>query len=147
MKDYIIKNETYAIIATLTGSKIITETGIILSKNTPKEIIDNNCLYYGSSLTGRMSGTKYLLGINYKVPIILSEKLGIILFPTESINNNNCSWFNLSSIKSYYSKSKNIIVILFKNGEKIMLKISYGVLDKQILRSARLENLFLNKKY
>ena len=39
------------------------------------DIMDNSCKYFGSSLLGRLEGTKNLIGVNYKSPVIIEEDL------------------------------------------------------------------------
>ncbi len=146
MKKYLINEDTYAVIATYTGSKIITKDSTYNVDKKVKIIVNESCRYYGSSLDGRLCGTKTMLGISYKAPIIVSEFKKIIMFPTASIRNESCSWINLCAIKKYVSKSKDVMLITFKNDESILLKLSFGVLDKQILRASRLESVFLARK-
>ena len=45
------------------------------------KIMDSNCKYYGSSISGRIQGTYSLTGFNYKAPIIVEEDKSIIFFP------------------------------------------------------------------
>ena len=35
--------------------------------------MDDSCKYFGSSYQGRYEGTKNLIGMNYKLPIIIEE--------------------------------------------------------------------------
>ncbi len=146
MENFIINKNTLAIIPTYDGSKVININNTQKTLQKAKIIVDRSCKHYGSSLEGRICGTKYILGIGYKSPIIISETKKIIFFPTESINSDNCAWINLSAIDKYSQKTKKETSINMVNGEKLDLKISYGILDRQILRASRLENLFLARK-
>lgn len=110
-----------------------------------KEIINNSCRYFGSSFDGRLSGTKKILGISYKAPIIIEESSDLIFFPTNSPRNNNCAWFSLKGIKNYVKNGKNTTIILLNN-KKITINCSYLSIDNQILRSARLLMLLKSRK-
>ena len=38
-----------------------------------KEIIDDSCKYYGCSYKGRCDGSRRILNMNYKLPIVIEE--------------------------------------------------------------------------
>lgn len=144
--EYEISLETIAIIPM--GKKFakiyeIGETFII--EKTPMEIIEDSCKYFGSSYVGRHEGTKSLIGINYKTPIIIEETNNIIFFPTSSPRFPNCSWISLKHVWKY-EKVENYSKIYFKNGFCISLEISYGSLQNQILRASLLESKIHNRK-
>ncbi len=145
MKNYLISNDTYAIVPTIQGSKIVNKYGSIFTDFTTKNLINLNCKYYGSSLDGRISGSRDMLGVSYKVPIIISESFKIIMFPTTSVRNVDCVWINIAAILFYKNKN-NTVHITFKNDKKLIINISFGVFEKQLLRASRLESVFLARK-
>ena len=130
-------------------SKIIeTEDEYIIENNTLK-ILEHSCEYFGSSFEGRKEGTKKILGITHKSPIIVEESRRIIFFPTNSPERKDCSWINLEKIDKYFKIDKNTSSILFKCGKVVNLNISYGSLTNQILRATRLKFILeerINKK-
>ncbi len=130
-------------------SKIIeTEEEYIIENNTLK-ILEHSCEYFGSSFEGRKEGTKKILGITHKSPIIVEESRKIIFFPTNSPDRKDCAWINLEKIDKYYKTDKNTSSILFKCGKVVNLNISYGSLTNQILRATRLKFILeerINKK-
>ena len=85
-----------------------------------------------------------MIGVNYKAPIIVEESREIIFFPTSSARENT-NWICLKHISSFYREDENLILV-FKNGQKITLDLSYGVLDNQILRATRLESALRGRK-
>ena len=97
------------------------------------------CFLPGSSFEGRKEGTKKLLGITHKSPIIIEESRKIIFFPTSSPENKDCMWINLEKIDKYYKLDKRLCAIQFKNGDVMQFDISYGSLSNQILRATRLK--------
>lgn len=146
LKDYEINSETVAIIPINKEiSKIIEDDDTFLINQNSTEIIDKSCKFFGSSYHGRFEGTKCLIGVNYKAPIIIEESREIIFFPTSSPRFNNCSWICLSKIDKFFKNNKNSI-ILFKNGYELNLDISYSSLENQILRSTLLESTVRNRK-
>lgn len=121
------------------SSKIIEKDEEYIINNSSLEIMEHSCEYFGSSFNGRKEGTKKLLGITHKPPIIIEESRKIIFFPTTSPERNNCIWINLDSVNKYYKSSSKKTIIEFKNGNVIEFDISYGSLSNQILRATRLK--------
>jgi len=146
MMNYEICEDTLAILPLDIGKARVIEThGELIINKTPMEIIEESCLYFGSSYDGRHTATKYLLGISYKSPIIIEESRNIIFFPTNSPRQQDCCWISLKNIIDYKRRHNNSI-IYFDNGKNIQLNISYGSLDNQVLRATRLESVIRNKK-
>lgn len=139
--NYEISNSTLAIIPIDDNCCKVLETHqeFILSCSA-FSIIKENCLYFGSTYSGRSKATKKLLGINYKTPIIIEEINNIIFFPLESPINSTCEWINANSIRKFYTEnnpSKSIIE--FYEGRLLEVSISLGSLTNQIIRSTRLQ--------
>ena len=130
-------------------SKIIEiDDEYVIEKNTLK-ILEHSCEYFGSSLEGRKEGTKKILGITHKSPIIVEESRKIIFFPTNSPERKDCAWINLEKIDKYYKVDKKTSSIVFKCGKVVNLNVSYGSLTNQILRATRLKFILedrINKK-
>lgn len=116
----------------------------LVNKNT-KEIVDNSCKFFGSSYNGRVEGTKNMVKLKYKAPIIIEESRNIIFFPISSPRYNNTTWVSLNNIEDYYEEGI-VSTILFKGGEKVTLDISYNILQNQILRSTMLFSTFQKRK-
>lgn len=148
MKDYEISKETLAIIPYGKNSSIVYEKDCnFIVNNTPNNIMDESCRYYGSTIQGRQKGTTNLTGISYKAPIIINEDGNIIFFPTASPRLKKCCWISLNNIESYYYDfEKNLCIIIFDNKEKMEFDMSYCVLNNQILKSHRLESIINKRK-
>ena len=148
MKDYEISKETLAIIPYGKNSSIVYEKDCnFIVNNSPNNIMDESCRYYGSTIQGRQKGTTNLTGISYKAPIIINEEGNIIFFPTSSPRLKKCCWVSLNNIESYYYDfEKNLCIIIFDNKEKMEFDMSYCVLNNQILKSHRLESIINKRK-
>ena len=141
MNDYEINRKTLAIIPIdKEKSKIIEEKGDFIVNKAPIKIIDDACRFFGSSYEGRFNGTKNMIGITHKSPIIIEESKKIIFFPTNSPRLERCIWLSFNNIISYKGDGKDCI-IQFSCGKKINLHSSYTIIDNQILRSTRLESV------
>ena len=126
-------------------TKIIEEDNEYVIKKSCMSIMEHSCEYFGSSYEGRKEGTKKLLGITHKAPIIIEESRKMIFFPTNSPDNKECIWINLEKIEKYYKISQKVSAIKFKNGNIEQFNISYGSLSNQILRATRLKYI-LNER-
>lgn len=110
-----------------------------------QKYINYNCEYYGSSFEGRKRGSQSILGMKYKLPIIIEESREIIFFPTSAYDKEDCSWISLNNIVSYESKTFNTLVT-FKDGSKHLFDISIDSFENQILRANKLLLILKNRK-
>ncbi len=120
-------------------SKVIEHDSEYIVNNSVQEILEHSCEYFGSSFEGRKDGTRKMLGITHKSPIIVEESRKMIFFPTTSPEREDCIWINLEKIEKYYKLENNRSAILFKNGDILEFDLSYGSLSNQILRATRLK--------
>ncbi len=146
LENYEININTLAIIPIDTKiSKVIEIDNNFIVKRKTTEIVDYSCKYFGSSYIGRQEGTKNLIGINYKCPIVVEETREIIFFPTSSPRFSDCFWISLNNINSY-KKFNGSSKIIFNNNEEIIVNISYESLQNQILRATMLESVLRKRK-
>lgn len=146
VEQYEINPSTLAILPIgKTQSQVIEEGTSFLVAHTPTEIINHSCRFFGSSYAGRVEGTKDLLGVSYKAPIVIEESMELIFFPTSSPRFDNCIWISLEKVKRFEKdgiKSK----IIFSNEEILPLSISFGSLQNQCLRATRLQVVLRSRK-
>ena len=71
--NYEINEGTLAILPLEKESRVLEDRGEYKIPKKPFEIVDYSCKYFGSSYEGRKEGTKAILDINYKVPIIVEN--------------------------------------------------------------------------
>lgn len=145
MDKYEVNDKTLALCAMDDKTRVYEEDGDFLVNKPANEIMESSCEYFGSSLDGRKKGTQNLIGVSYKAPVIVEETREIIFFPTSSPRLKSCSWLRSSKIDNYYYRGNNLIVE-FKNGEKIIVDASYGVIDNQIIRAMKLEVALKRRK-
>lgn len=119
---------------------INTNGKIIINGNFIRSILNKSCIFYGSSLNGRLKGSKDLLKCRYKLPIIISESNRLIFFPV-----NKYFWINFNMIESF-EKKENHTIITFKNGYKRSIFVSYRVVNNQMLKCSRLWLEYLERK-
>ena len=144
-ESYEINNSTLALIALDNKTKVIEEEREFFIDKTPSNILEESCEYFGSSYLGRKIGTKNLIGITHKSPIIIEESREIIFFPTSSPRLNNCSWISLNNIKNFI-KNNEKTKIIFDNQKEIIVDVSFGIMENQILRASLESTLRKRKK-
>ena len=143
---YEITTKTCALVAANEKQTEIVEEDKIININKPiNQILKESCEYYGSSLEGRIQGSKTLLGMCYKLPIIIESSNELIFFPTMSPYNENCSWISMKHIKDYKATDNNVIV-KFKGNHKKEFPITIEALENQMFRASKLMLLIRNRR-
>lgn len=120
------------------STKIVTFDDEFICKYNTKDIINNSCKFFGSSLTECIKKTNRLINISSKSPIIIEETRNIIFFPLKSVREKNNTWISFSNLEKY-EKCGNSTLLYFKGGKKIKLDFSYYIIDNQITRSMMLD--------
>ncbi len=135
---YEITNSTCALIAK-EGNKteIIEKNRTFEINKSVSKILRESCEYYGSTLEGRTKGSKKLLGMCYKLPIIVEGSNELIFFPTMSPQLDECCWIALKNISTYEAVDNNILV-KFSSGEERLFPLSFDAFESQIFRSTKL---------
>ncbi len=147
MENYEINEDTYAIISKKSGlTKVIERKNEYEIAKNAYEVMDESCMYYGSSYKGRLEAAKQLLKCSYKLPIIVEESNALVFFPTKSSLLKDCCWININSIENI-RKINNKTEITFKNGKKMVFDISKLSLENQIYRSTKLESILFKRIY
>lgn len=127
-------------------SKILEDRKEYIIDSKPYEVMDYSCKYFGSSYEGRKEGTKAVLDINYKVPIIVENSMNLIFFPTNSPDSADCIWISLKNIKTIKEDDFNSTRIIFNNDIGITIPISKRTIENQIFRASRLDLIMRNRK-
>lgn len=138
MDEYFINEDTLLILPMgETRTKIFELDDNYIIKKNSMEVIDESCQYFGSNYQGRYIGSKNLLKMEYKLPIIIEECKEIVIFPTCSPRQPNCCWVCLQNIENYRKNNKKTLVE-FKNGIILELNISYSSFENQVFRATML---------
>lgn len=146
MVGYTINKKTLAIVPiSESKTKIYEDKNVIIVSKNSQKIIEENCVYYGSSYQGRKKGTVELTGVTHKSPILIEDSNSIIFFPTSSPRLKTCSWISLNNLETSYSNGLSSI-LKFQNDLTIKLPVSGKIINNQILRATRLEAILLRRK-
>ena len=146
MENYEINSDTLAILPISENmSRVIEGEYEYIVEKSPTDIIDHSCKYFGSSYRGRYEGSKSILGLNYKLPILIEETRDIIFFPTESTRVVTCSWISFKQIENI-RQLDNISIITFRNGRQLTIDISLGSLKNQFIRATMLKEAIIKRR-
>lgn len=120
------------------NTKVITSDDEAIINKSSKQIIDESCKFFGSSLLERIKMTSRLIRINAKSPIIIEESRNIIFFPLKSTRDKKNIWISFNNLEKYEKNDKKT-ELYFKCGKMISLEFSYYIIDNQVTRSLMLD--------
>ncbi len=145
MESYEINKDTLAILPKSENESIVYENNNkYIVKESVDKIMEDSCLYFGSNYEGRKAGSARLLNLTHKLPILVEVSNSLIFFPTSSPRLAKCSWISLNNIDQY-ERCNEGSKLVFKDGQSLILPMSYGMLDNQVLRSSRLQYLIQSR--
>ena len=138
MEKYEINKETLAVVGINKNStKIVEKEKEYYIKDIAYDVMEHSCKYFGSSYSGRVEGSKKMIGANYKLPIIVEESNDLIFFPVVTPDNPKCIWISLKWYDCVKVEGGKTYIYL-KNGKKIQISASKNSIENQVLRASRL---------
>ncbi|PBB06095.1 competence protein ComK [Salimicrobium humidisoli] len=146
--EYEVNERTVALIAIEEEGKIRTRVMEVEDSFTvdlpPTKVIDNSCKYFGSNLSGRISGTKAITNYTHKSPIVISGMLKLYYFPTMSPSRLECSWISHSFVRDFApgQTDPRRTRVQFVNKLSEELPVSPGVFSNQLERTAQFRLMY-----
>ncbi len=119
-------------------TKVITLDDEFIVNESSKDIVNNSCKYFGSSMAERIKTTNRLINISSKSPIVIEESRNIIFFPLKSTREKCNIWISFNNLLKYV-KNDDKTVLYFKLNKEIDIKFSYYIIDNQVTRSLMLD--------
>lgn|GEM_PF-205904 len=133
---------TMAIVPVPYGSKIYSKVlepdREYISPKKPLDLIKAGCRYYASSYSGRREGTKELIGVTHKAPIVIDPVQSIYFFPTASPKKADCAWISHEHVVRFHAIDRTKTEVMFQNGSSYVFPISPYSFENQMLRTALL---------
>ncbi|MBO1511699.1 competence protein ComK [Metabacillus bambusae] len=147
VEDYIINRFTMAILpdSNKMCTRILEYEEEFVVQKRPMEVIDQSCRYFGSSYSGRKDGTKNLMGITHKSPIVIDPANSIYFFPTTSSTRPQCAWLSHYFIKGSSKTEHDNTIVTFSNDKQINLAMSIGSFKNQYYRTAQLRTMISSR--
>ncbi|WP_256237305.1 competence protein ComK [Bacillus sp. EB600] len=149
IEEYEVNPYTMFIKPVVYGSKVYSQIYELedefLSPFKPLDIIKKSCEYFSSSFEGRKEGTKQLIGITHKVPIVIDPTNFIYFFPTTSPTRSECIWVSHEHIMNYRRTDPRQTLVTFQNKQSFILPISHSSFENQMLRTALLRTKLMQR--
>lgn len=148
-EEFYLSPQTMAILPMRYGSKIYSkileadQEGVAPYK--PFDIIKKSCRFYASSYWGRREGTKELIGVTHKAPIVIDPVQGIYVFPTASPTKPSCAWISHEHVSDYRPLPRMKTEVIFQNGNTLTLPISVYSFENQLYRTAQLRTRIMQR--
>ncbi|MBU6081767.1 MULTISPECIES: competence protein ComK [Allobacillus] len=127
------------------GSFVLEKNQEYFTDVSPKQFVDRGCLFYGSSLRGRLEGTRAIFGVNRKAPIVIDPMLGMFFLPTTSPSSSECTWISHQHIERLEKVDSKRTIIHFQGGKQLTVNVSYRSLTNQVLRTAQYRHLLMER--
>ena len=144
---YEISKGTLAILPNEKNSSVVYEDDDrYIIKQTPYQIMEESCKYFGSTYEGRKDGAREMLGAEYKVPIVIEDSSNLIVFPTTSPLSEDCVWISLKRVEKIEKIDANNTKIIFDNKTEIIVDSSYRTIENQLSRASKLDLILRNHK-
>ena len=145
--EYEINKGTLAIMPNENESSLVYEDeDRFLIEQSPFQIMEESCMYFGSTYEGRKESARSILGAEYKVPVIVEDTDNLIVFPTTSPKSDDCIWISLKRVKAFEKIDLTNTRVIFDNNTEIIVPVSYRTLENQISRASRLDFLMRKRK-
>lgn len=148
MDNYIINSNTIAVIGIDNNTcKVIEIDDEKIINKSSFSVIEESCLYYGSSYQGRVDAANVLIFNSYKVPIVVESVNNLVFFPTISPNSSLCMWISIDMVfNNIVDKDTNSCRIIFKNNKEITTNLSKYSMENQMLKSYILYSIMKTRK-
>ncbi len=151
-KRYTINRNTMAILPNrdIVYSSIIYESNqMILCETPPFNIINESCIEKGSTFDGRRKAIQHMTKKRGLLPTPIEPAKGMIVIPTKKVNDPYAEWLMYYHIKECRpsKKGKDYSEIIFTNGQKIEVELSYNRMKNQIMLAAFIFGHFIKGKY
>lgn len=144
LSNYFIRDDTYIIIPAMHthyDSIAVANSGVYPIRQTPSEVLKHTCSNGSYDFESKKRQSELYFDNGYKLPLSLREDMILIAFPTKGMKQIHCAWIIERNIKYIYKHNNdNDSVIMFKNGLKIILDISYDILKNQCRKALDFQN-------
>lgn len=145
MEKYIINNKTIALLKINQKTIIFNVDNVLVFNKHILSILEENCIYYGSSLKGRINSSKKLLNEEYKIPLLVDDINNIILIQINSPRKKYCLYLVANKVINYL-ENDNLLEIKCINNTIFKVKITKNNFEKMLLKSFKINNILFWRK-
>ena len=141
-----LTNETRALIPVFNEfgeaeTLVYQPEGVMRVKGSPIDLLEHACLYYGSSIQGRIEAARHVLGPHRKTPVVMDWHADAVFFPTIAKESPDCAWINFQHVTAIKKDGKETL-IQFLTGESVKVHVSDHTVSRQKQRSIELSYAF-----
>ncbi len=112
---------------------------------SPVSYLEHLCIRNCSTLQGRQDAFRLLTGYHAKAPVLISEQLDYLYFPTVSQEKNDCVWVDESRIIKCKKVDAWHTTIFFTSGFRKDLEVNVRVIRNQLNRCEELRRKLYEK--
>ncbi|MEC2077570.1 competence protein ComK [Metabacillus fastidiosus] len=147
--NYKVNRMTMAILPQIEGTKLFSTVfeaeQEFTVKKKPIHLIEGSCAYFGSSYEGRKDGTRELMGVTHKSPIVIDPTSSIYFFPTTSPTRPQCAWLSHAYVLEYKQTGYDDTEVTFIGGKTVIIPISLTSFENQLFRTAQLRTIMSSR--
>jgi competence protein ComK len=148
-EEYEMNPLTAAIVPLQYGSKLFSQIHQLdqdlYSPLKPLDLIKMSCRLFGAGYEGRKEGSRQLIGITHKIPIIIDATNRMYFFPTTSPNNPQCSWISHEHVLHYEEIDSTNTLVTFRHKKSLVIPISIYSFQNQMLRTSFLRTKLMQR--
>ncbi|MEI2375267.1 competence protein ComK [Priestia megaterium] len=127
-------------------TKVLDAAGEYMLSKTCKQLLEEACIRELSTFKGSIAAVRKMFPYKQLTPLVINRSQAIIAFPTSSPNDYGCAWIFASHVHTSHtlaSVHSPSMLIYFKDGTFIPVKLSYYSLEKKLARAAVIRNYCL----
>lgn len=127
-------------------TKVLDTGGEYMLSKTCKQLLEEACIRELSTFKGSIAAVRKIFPYKQLTPLVINRSQAIIAFPTSSPNDYGCAWIFASHVHTSHtlaSVHSPSMLIHFKDGTFIPVKLSYYSLEKKLARAAVIRNYCL----
>ncbi|WP_408011621.1 competence protein ComK [Pseudalkalibacillus sp. A8] len=126
-------------------SLVIESEREFIVKRKPIDIMKDSCLYFGSSLQGRVEGAIHVKKFSRMVPIRVCYRSGIFFFPTQSSKSESCIWIAHSHVKEILRVDPEHCEVVLTNNKTVPVHATKAVMEAKVNRVAQYRHLVIQQ--
>ncbi|ADF37998.1 competence protein ComK [Priestia megaterium] len=127
-------------------TKVLDTAGEYMLSKTCKQLLEEACIQELSTFKGSIAAVRKMFPYKQLTPLVINRSQAIIAFPTSSPNDYSCAWIFASHVHTSHTLAtvhSSSMLIHFKDGTFIPVKLSYYSLEKKLARAAVIRNYCL----
>ena len=105
---------------------------------SPRQLIEENCSFYGCTYEGRLEAAKQILGLKQMVPICVCDSLQLYVMPTYSPESDKCCWLALDHIQAIEKYGSKRAKVVLTNRASLIIDVHKDTLEARKAKMALL---------